>query len=52
MSIVLTWTRPMSPATLLAGWNGAGAVNLVVRLVDGGVERASAPAAPPTDCNC
>ena len=33
--IVLTWSRQMSIATLLAGWSGTGTANLTVRLVDG-----------------
>jgi hypothetical protein len=36
-ALVLTWSRRMSPSTLLAGWSGGGALNMVVRLVDGAV---------------
>ena len=33
--VVLTWTRQMNIATLLAGWSGAGTANLTVKLADG-----------------
>ena len=36
-ALVLTWSRKMSIATLIAGWSGSGPANMVVRLVDGGV---------------
>lgn len=37
--LVLTYSEPMKPATLIAGWTGTGAAALFVRLTDaGGVE--------------
>ena len=36
-ALVLTWSRTMNVATLLAGWSGSGPANMVVRLVDGDV---------------
>jgi hypothetical protein len=34
-TVDLTWSRRMSPTTLLGGWSGTGTANLSVRLVDG-----------------
>lgn len=34
--LVLTFTRPMNPATLIAGWTGAAPAATTVRLVDAG----------------
>jgi hypothetical protein len=34
-ALVLTWSRRMNIATLLAGWDGTGTANLQVRLADG-----------------
>ena len=36
-ALVLTWSRKMNIATLIGGWSGAAATNMVVRLVDGNV---------------
>ena len=36
-ALVLTWSRKMNIATLIPGWSGAAAANMVVRLVDGDV---------------
>ena len=33
--VVLTWSRRMNLATLLAGWDGSGTASLTVKLVDG-----------------
>jgi hypothetical protein len=36
-SVLLTWNKEMAPATLIPGWTGAGAANLLVRLRDAAV---------------
>jgi hypothetical protein len=33
--LVLTWSRRMNTATLLAGWDGSGTASLTVKLLDG-----------------
>lgn len=34
--LILTWTEPVEPQSIVTGWSGAAATNLVVRITDGG----------------
>jgi hypothetical protein len=34
-TLTLTWTRPMSASTLIAGWSGSGTATVYARLRDG-----------------